>query len=233
MFQCATEDVTILLQRARQQGPDEVGPDEVREIYGIDPAQVPDFIALRGDPSDGLPGAKGIGAKTAADLLQRKGDLEHVILGAIREKPSVRKALIEQAAELRMFRDIATLRSVAARAPGRRARPIAPAARRPPRRSGWGGSRSACQGVTRLGFGSARTSRSKAVSPTQWAAADGDRRRRRPRSRRCAARSAARRGRSPAAARAARRPPSGRARRRRAGRRPAAAPGRRRCPAAR
>jgi 5'-3' exonuclease len=72
---------------------------------------VPDFIALRGDPSDGLPGAKGIGAKTAADLLRRKGDLEHVILGAIREKPSVRKALIEQADELRSFRDIATLRT--------------------------------------------------------------------------------------------------------------------------
>ncbi len=112
MFQCADESVTILLQRARQEGPDEVGPAGVREIYGIDPAQVPDFIALRGDPSDGLPGAKGIGAKTAADLLQRKGDLEHSILGAIREKPGVRKALIEQAAELRMFRDIATLRTI-------------------------------------------------------------------------------------------------------------------------
>ena len=70
---------------------------------------MPDFIALRGDPSDGLPGAKGIGAKTAADLLKRKGDLEHVILGAIREKPAVRRALIEQADELRSFRDIATL----------------------------------------------------------------------------------------------------------------------------
>jgi 5'-3' exonuclease len=110
MFQCANEHVTILLQRARQEGPDEVGPEQVREIYGIEPHQVPDFIALRGDPSDGLPGAKGIGAKTAADLLRRKGDLEHCILGAIREKPAVRRALIEQAAELRMFRDIATLR---------------------------------------------------------------------------------------------------------------------------
>jgi len=112
MFQCANDSVTILLQRARQQGPDEVGPDGVREIYGIDPAQVPDFIALRGDPSDGLPGAKGIGAKTAADLLRRKGDLEHVILGAIREKPAVRRALIEQADELRTFREIATLQPV-------------------------------------------------------------------------------------------------------------------------
>ena len=66
--------VTILLQKARHRGPDEVGPEQVEEIYGIEPSQVPDFIALRGDPSDGLPGAKGIGAKTAADMLRRKGD---------------------------------------------------------------------------------------------------------------------------------------------------------------
>jgi DNA polymerase-1 len=112
LFQCASDSVTVLLQRARQEGPDEVTPDGVRERYGIDPERVPDFIALRGDPSDGLPGAKGIGAKTAADLLQRKGDLEHVILGAVREKPAVRRALIEQAAQLRSFRDIALLRTV-------------------------------------------------------------------------------------------------------------------------
>jgi 5'-3' exonuclease len=112
MFQCASESVRVLMQRARQEGPDDMGPDEVVEAYGVTPEQVPDFIALRGDPSDGLPGAKGIGAKTAADLLKRKGDLEHVILGAIREKPAVRRALIEQAEELRAFRDIATLRTV-------------------------------------------------------------------------------------------------------------------------
>ncbi len=112
MFQCVSDTVTVLQQKARQQGPSEVDVDGVREIYGIEPSQVPDFIALRGDPSDGLPGAKGIGAKTAADLLRRKGDLEHVILGAVRESPSVRRALIEQAAELRTFRDIATLRPV-------------------------------------------------------------------------------------------------------------------------
>ena len=43
-----------------------IGPDEVRERYGVEPQQVPDFIALRGDPSDKLPGAKGVGPKTAA-----------------------------------------------------------------------------------------------------------------------------------------------------------------------
>jgi DNA polymerase-1 len=117
MFQCVNDSVMVLQQKARQQGPDEVGPDQVREIYGIEPAQVPDFIALRGDPSDGLPGAKGIGAKGAADLLRRKGDLEHVILGAVRESPSVRRSLIEQAAQLRTFRDIATLRPVAVERP--------------------------------------------------------------------------------------------------------------------
>jgi 5'-3' exonuclease len=117
MFQCASETVHVLMQRARQEGPDEMGPAEVEAQYGVTPEQVPDFIALRGDPSDGLPGAKGIGAKTAADLLRRKGDLEHVILGAIREKPAVRKALIEQADELRSFRDIATLRTVAVERP--------------------------------------------------------------------------------------------------------------------
>jgi 5'-3' exonuclease len=111
LFQSVTDRIHVLMQRARQEGPDEMGPAEVEERYGIPPERVPDFIALRGDPSDGLPGARGIGEKTAADLLQRKGDLEHVILGAVREKPGVRRALIEQADELRRFRDIATLRS--------------------------------------------------------------------------------------------------------------------------
>ena len=112
MLQCVNDSVTVLLQRARQQGPDEMDAEAVRGMYGVGPEQVPDFIALRGDPSDGLPGAKGIGAKTAGELLRRKGDLEHVILGAVREKPAVRRALIEQADELRSFKDIATLRTL-------------------------------------------------------------------------------------------------------------------------
>src|SRR5213079_1603778 len=110
MFQCADERVTVLYVKTGTRGFEDVGPDQVLERYGVPASQVPDFIALRGDPSDGLPGAKGIGAKTAADLLRRKGDLEHVILGAVREKPAVRRALIEQADELRKFRDIAELR---------------------------------------------------------------------------------------------------------------------------
>lgn len=113
MFQCASDEVRILLQGGAAKGePLEMGPDEVRERYGIGPERVPDFIALRGDPSDGIPGAKGIGEKTAADLLRRHGSLEAALAGAIREKPAVRRALIDQADELRSFRDIATLRQV-------------------------------------------------------------------------------------------------------------------------
>ena len=107
---------------------------------------MPDFIALRGDPSDGLPGAKGIGEKTAADLLRRHGTLEAAIAGAMREKPSVRRALIEQADELRAFKDIATLRDAdVERPPDRADRPRGAA---PPRRarSAWSGWRCGCEG---------------------------------------------------------------------------------------
>ena len=117
MFQCASEHVRVLLQGGAKGEPLELGPDEVRERYGVSPEQVPDFIALRGDPSDGIPGAKGIGEKTAADLLRRHGSLEAALAAPVREKPTVRRALIDQADELRMFRDVATLRTVDVRRP--------------------------------------------------------------------------------------------------------------------
>ena len=56
-----------------------IGPAEVRERYGVDPEQVPDFIALRGDPSDKIPGARGVGAKTAASLLAEYGSLDALL----------------------------------------------------------------------------------------------------------------------------------------------------------
>ena len=112
MFQCASRNVRVLLQGGAKGEPLELGPEEVLARYGVAPEQVPDFIALRGDPSDGIPGAKGIGEKTAADILRRHGSLEAALAAPIREKPTVRRALIDQADELRMFRDIATLRTV-------------------------------------------------------------------------------------------------------------------------
>jgi 5'-3' exonuclease len=111
MFQCVTDRVHVLLQQRGREGPEELGPEEIRGRYGVDPEQVPDFIALRGDPSDGIPGGKGIGEKTAADILRRHGSLEAALAAPVREKPTVRTALIEQADELRTFRDLATLRT--------------------------------------------------------------------------------------------------------------------------
>ena len=72
-FQLASETTTIL-QPARAGEMARIGPAEVRERYGVEPAQVPDFIALRGDPSDKIPGARGVGAQTAASLLKRHPD---------------------------------------------------------------------------------------------------------------------------------------------------------------
>jgi 5'-3' exonuclease len=113
MYQCATDRVTILYVRTGGRGAEKVDPAEVRKRYGIPPELVPDFIALRGDPSDGIPGAKGIGEKTAADLLSRHGSLEAALEGALRESSArVRGALTDQRQELLRFREIATLQKV-------------------------------------------------------------------------------------------------------------------------
>ena len=112
MFQCASASVTVLYLRSGARGADVVTPDEVRRRYGVPPELVPDFIALRGDPSDGLPGGRGIGEKTAADLLTRHGSLEGALTAWAGETPRVRGALHEQADELRAFKDIATLREL-------------------------------------------------------------------------------------------------------------------------
>jgi DNA polymerase-1 len=122
MYQCASESVTVLYTRTGGKGAEEVGPAEVRERYGIDPELVPDFIALRGDPSDGLPGAKGVGPKTAAELLRTHGSLEAILDNAIRERrPALRGALLEGREELLAFKDIATLRDAGVERPPDRA----------------------------------------------------------------------------------------------------------------
>jgi exodeoxyribonuclease III len=98
-FQLASDHTTILYPvRAGEMA--RIGPAEVRERYGVDPEQVPDFIALRGDPSDKLPGARGVGPKGAADLLKRYSTLDSIL--AAGRFPT-------QAADLRLFRSIATM----------------------------------------------------------------------------------------------------------------------------
>lgn len=108
LFQ-AVDDHTAILEMSGSRPPWEVNPAEVRRRYGVAPDLVPDFIALRGDPSDNLPGAPGIGEKTARDLLLTHGSLEGAIAGALRERPRVSAALRDNAEQLRVFRSIATL----------------------------------------------------------------------------------------------------------------------------
>jgi DNA polymerase-1 len=113
MFQCVGDRVSVLYVRTGGRGAELVDADDVRRRYGVGPELVPDFIALRGDPSDGIPGAKGIGEKTAAELLQRHGSLDAALDGALREtRARVRGALLEQRDELLRFREIATLQEV-------------------------------------------------------------------------------------------------------------------------
>ena len=75
-FQLATAKTSIVRPVRGVSVLERIGPAEVRAIYGVEPEQVPDFIALRGDPSDKIPGAKGVGAKTAALVLAEHGTLE-------------------------------------------------------------------------------------------------------------------------------------------------------------
>jgi 5'-3' exonuclease len=114
MFQCADDRVQILYVRTGgKQGAELVDAAEVKRRYGVPPELVPDFIALRGDPSDGIPGAKGIGEKTAAELLQRHGSLEEALAHGVREtKKTVRAALCTQGDELLAFKEIATLQDI-------------------------------------------------------------------------------------------------------------------------
>ena len=121
LFQCVTDHVKVLYVSTGKRGAHLVDAAEVKRRYGIGPELVPDFIALRGDPSDGIPGAKGVGEKTAAELLRRRGSLDAAIENAVRERPPrLSGALLNQADELRMFKDLATLRTEKVKRPRNR-----------------------------------------------------------------------------------------------------------------
>jgi DNA polymerase-1 len=111
MYQCVSDRVHVMYLKQGTSGFEEIDPAGVEQRYGIPPSLVPDFIALRGDPSDSLPGAPGIGPKTAAELLVRHGSLEEAIAGASQERPRIAAALTENADALRAFKEIATLRT--------------------------------------------------------------------------------------------------------------------------
>jgi DNA polymerase-1 len=113
-FQLVSDRVTVLKPLRGISKIERIGPDDVRERYGVEPHQVPDFIALRGDPSDRIPGARGVGEKGAADLLRQFGSLEEMLAAG---------RFAAEAEALRLYRHIATLDATAPLPPVRNAEP--------------------------------------------------------------------------------------------------------------
>jgi len=99
-FQLVSERVTILQPVKGVSELARIGPAEVRERYGVEPEQVPDFIALRGDPSDKIPGAPGVGPKKAADVLKQHGSLAQALADG---------RFPHDAENLLLYKDIATM----------------------------------------------------------------------------------------------------------------------------
>jgi DNA polymerase I len=99
-FQLADDGVTILQPVKGVSELARIGPAEVRERYDCEPEQVPDLIALRGDPSDKIPGARGVGPKTAASVLRQYGSLEAALAAGRFEA---------EAEALRLYKRIATM----------------------------------------------------------------------------------------------------------------------------
>jgi DNA polymerase-1 len=99
-FQLVDDRVTILQPVKGVSELARIGPAEVRERYGVEPRQVPDFIALRGDPSDKIPGAPGVGPKKAADVLKQHGSLAQALADG---------RFPQLAEELLLYREIATM----------------------------------------------------------------------------------------------------------------------------
>ncbi len=94
LFQLASEKTTILMPTKGVKDLQRIGPAEVRERYGVEPSQVPEFVALRGDTADKIPGAKGIGAGRAAEILRKHETVDGAIESGVFQ---------EQAEKLRLY----------------------------------------------------------------------------------------------------------------------------------
>ena len=112
-YQLASRRTTIV-QPIRAGEMARIGPGEVRARYGVDPVQVPDFIALRGDSSDRIPGAPGVGPVSAASLLKRYGTLEKILAAG---------RFAAQAENLLLYKSIATMDKSAPLPPLRNQKP--------------------------------------------------------------------------------------------------------------
>src|SRR2546426_6085045 len=109
-FQLCSENVCLLMTPRGVADVNVYTPDRVEARYGIRPEQIPDFIGLKGDTSDNIPGVPGIGDKTAGQLIAQYGSLEDVLEHAEEQSPARRKNLTEYADQARQSKELATMR---------------------------------------------------------------------------------------------------------------------------
>src|SRR5437763_9364432 len=109
-FQLVSENVGLIMTPRGVSDVHVYTPERVEARYGIRPDQIPDFIGLKGDTSDNIPGVPGIGDKTAGQLIAQYGSLEEVIEHADELSPARRKNILEHADQARRSKELATMR---------------------------------------------------------------------------------------------------------------------------
>ena len=109
-FQLVTDNVALMMTPRGVSDVQVYTPDRVEARYGIKPEQIPDFIGLKGDTSDNIPGIPGVGDKTAGQLIAQYGSVEEVIAHADELSPARKKNVIEFADQARLSKDLATMR---------------------------------------------------------------------------------------------------------------------------
>jgi DNA polymerase-1 len=109
-FQLVTDNVALMMTPRGVSDVQVYTPERVEARYGIKPEQIPDFIGLKGDTSDNIPGIPGIGDKTAGQLIAQYGSVEEVIAHADELSPARKKNVIEFADQARLSKDLATMR---------------------------------------------------------------------------------------------------------------------------
>lgn len=109
-FQLVSDNVALMMTPRGVSDVQVYTPERVEARYGIRPDQIPDFIGLKGDTSDNIPGIPGIGDKTAGQLIAQYGSLEEVIAHAGELSPARRKNVTEFADQARLSKELATMR---------------------------------------------------------------------------------------------------------------------------
>jgi DNA polymerase-1 len=109
-FQLVSENVCLMMTPRGVSDVNVYTPERVEARYGIRPEQIPDFIGLKGDTSDNIPGVPGIGDKTAGQLVAQYGSLEEVLAHVDEQSPARRRNLTEFAEQARAAKQLATMR---------------------------------------------------------------------------------------------------------------------------